>query len=78
VWGTDLTTTITGERQAGILVAVDRCSAERVGIRAARHATRFEPLEPLRRGVRCHFGRFARNIACGLTVRHDYGSWYMA
>ena len=78
MWGTDLTTTITGEGQAAIFVAVDHCSAECVGIHAAQHATRFEALEPLRQGVRRHFGGFAKGIACGLAVRHDHGSQYMA
>src|SRR3712207_7270337 len=49
MWGTDPTTTITGEGQAAVLVAVDHCSAECVGLHAARHATRFEALEPIRR-----------------------------
>ena len=78
MWGTDLTTTLTGEGQAAVFVAVDHCSAECVGIHAAQHATRFEALEPLRQGVRRHFGGFARNIARGLSVRHDHGSQYMA
>src|SRR4051812_47052410 len=47
-WGTDLTTTITGEGQAAVFVAVDHCSAECVGIHAAPRATRFEALEPIR------------------------------
>jgi putative transposase len=78
MWGTDLTTTVTGEGQAAVFVAIDHCSAECVGIHAAQHATRFEALEPLRQGVRCHFGGFTQNIACGLAVRHDHGSQYMA
>ncbi len=78
MWGTDLTTTITGEGQAAVFVAVDHRSAERVGLHAARRATRFEALEPLRQGVRRHFGGFARGIARGLAVRHDHGSQYMA
>jgi putative transposase len=78
MWGTDLTTTITGEGQAAVFVAIDHCSAECVGIHAAQHATRFEALEPLRQGVRRHFGGFAKDIACGLAVRHDHGSQYMA
>jgi putative transposase len=52
MWGTDLTSTMTGENQASILVTVDRASAECLGIHAARRATRFEALEPLRQGVR--------------------------
>src|SRR5215211_2562049 len=41
MWGTDLTTTITGEGQVAVFVAVDHYSAECVGIHAARRATRF-------------------------------------
>jgi putative transposase len=78
MWGSDLTTALTGEGQAAIFVAVDHCSAECVGIHAARRATRFEALEPLRQGVRRHFGGFAKGIAHGLAVRHDHGSQYMA
>jgi transposase InsO family protein len=78
MWGTDLTTTITGEGPAAVFVAVDHCSVECVGVHAAARATRFEALEPLRQGVREHFGGFAQNIACGLSVRHDHGSQYMS
>ena len=78
MWGTDLTTTITGEGQAAVFVAVDHCSAECVGIHAAARATRFEALEPIRQGVREHFGGFAKNLARGLAVRHDHGSQYLS
>ena len=78
MWGTDLTTTITGEGQAAVFVAVDHCSVDCVGIHAAPRATRFEALEPIRQGVREHFGGFAKNIAGGLSVRHDHGSQYMS
>jgi putative transposase len=78
MWGTDLTTTITGEGQAAVFVALDHCSAECVGIHADARATRFQALEPLRQGVRQHFGGFARTIARGLAVRHDHGSQYMS
>ncbi len=78
LWGTDLTTTIAGEGQAAVFVAVDHRSAECVGIHAAHRATRFEALEPLRQGVHRRFGGFAQGIAQGLSVRHDHGSQYMA
>jgi putative transposase len=78
MWGTDLTTTMTGEGPAAVFVAVDHCSAECVGIHAAPRATRFEALEPIRQGVREHFGGFANHIARGLSVRHDHGSQYMS
>jgi putative transposase len=78
MWGTDLTTTTTGEGQAAVFVAVDHCSAECVGLHAARHANRFEALEPIRQGVRRCFGTFAEGIAAGLALRHDHGSQYVA
>ena len=78
MWGTDLTTTWTGEGQAAVFVAVDHHSAECVGIHAARRATRFEALEPIRQGVRHSFGAFAKGVARGLAVRHDHGSQYMS
>ena len=78
IWGTDLTTTITGEGQVAVFVAVDHCSAECVGIHAAQRATRFEALEPIRQGVRQHFGRFAKGAGRGLAVRHDHGSQYVS
>lgn len=78
MWGTDMTTTWTAEGQAAVFVAVDHHSAGCVGLHAARRGTRFEALEPLRQGVRQHFGGFARNVAAGLAVRHDHGSQYMS
>jgi putative transposase len=78
MWGTDLTTTFTGEGQATVFIAVDHCSGECVGVHAHARATRFEALEPIRQGVRRHFGGFAKDIARGLAVRHDHGSQYMS
>ena len=78
MWGADFTTILTGEGQAAVFVAVDHGSAECVGIHAARQATRFEALEPIRQGVRQHFGAFGPKIAAGLSVRHDHGSQYVA
>src|SRR5919112_5897323 len=60
MWGTDLTATWTGEGPAAVFVAIDHCSAACVGIHAAARATRFEALEPIRQGVRRHFGAFAK------------------
>ena len=78
MWGSDLTSTMTDEGQASIFVTVDHCSTECVGIHAARRATRFEALEPLRQGVRACFGAFAEGIADGLKLRHDHGSQFVA
>lgn len=79
LWGTDLTTTVTIEDgQVAVFVAIDHATAELVGIHAAKRATRWEALEPLRQGVRRCFGRIAENVATGLTVRHDHGSQYLS
>jgi hypothetical protein len=79
MWATDLTSTLTGEGQAAIFVTVDHGSTECLGIHAARWATRFEALEPLRQGgVRTAFGAFVKGIAGGLKLRHDHGSQFLA
>jgi putative transposase len=78
MWGTDLTTVMTGEGLAAVFIAVDHCSTECVGIHAARRATRFEALEPIRQGVRERFGAFTAGAAQGLAVRHDHGAQYVS
>jgi len=79
MWGTDMTATYTCEDgQVAIFIAVDHCSAECVGIHAAKQGTRFEALEPIRQGVRIAFGAFGQDIAQGLVLRHDHGSQYMS
>lgn len=79
MWGTDATATVTlTDGQVTVFAAIDHCTAECVGIHAARRATRFEALEPLRQGVREHFGGFGRDAAAGLRIRHDHGSQYMS
>jgi putative transposase len=78
MWGTDLTSVMTGEGQAAVFIAVDHCSAECVGIHASRSADRFEALEPVKQAVRERFGAFAMGIAAGLQLRHDHGSQYVS
>ena len=78
MWGTDLTSVVTGEGQAAVFVAVDHCSAECVGVHASGRADRFEALEPVRQAVRERFGAFAKGIAAGLRLRHDHGSQYVS
>ena len=79
VWGTDLTTTMTvKEGRASIFFTVDHCSCECVGIHAAKYGTRFEALEPLRQGVKDHFGAFSKDAAAGLSLRHDHGSQFIS
>jgi len=77
MWGTDMTTTVTtGEGLVHVFVAVDHCTCECIGLHAAKRGDRFEALEPLRQGVREYLGGFDRDIARGLTIRHDHGSAY--
>src|SRR3954447_24970288 len=78
MWGTDLTTVVTGEGQAAVFIAVDHCSAECIGLHASRSADRLEALEPIRQGVRERFGAFGNNAANGLALRHDHGSQYLS
>ncbi|MBK8276251.1 MAG: DDE-type integrase/transposase/recombinase [Nitrospira sp.] len=79
MWGTDATSTVTVEDGVvTVFVAIDHCTLEGIGIHAARRATRFEALEPIRQGVRLQFGTVSAGIAMGLQVRHDHGSQYMS
>lgn len=79
MWGTDATAAVTLiDGAATVFAAIDHCTAECVGIHAARHGTRFEALEPLRQGVRDHFGPLAAAAAQGLALRHDHGSVYLS
>jgi transposase InsO family protein len=79
MWGTDATAAVTLlDGAATIFAAIDHCTAECVGIHAARHGDRFEALEPVRQGVRDHFGVLSPAIAHGLALRHDHGSVYLS
>lgn len=76
MWGTDGTTTMTGEGQATIFVVVDHCASECLGLHATGRGTRFEALEPVRQAVTEVFGGADEKIAAGVRLRHDHGSVY--
>lgn len=79
VWASDHTATATVEDgQVTVFVAVDHCTTECVGLHAAKKATRFEALEPIRQGVRDYCGGFRAGAAAGIRNRHDHGSQYMS
>jgi transposase InsO family protein len=79
MWGTDATAAVTlTEGTATIFAAIDHCTAECVGIHAAKYGDRFEALEPIRQGVRDYFGGLAPATAAGLALRHDHGSVYLS
>ena len=80
LWGTDMTTTVTNS-EGQVCVFIARRSPARprcIGIHASLSGIRFEALEPIRQGVRDHFGGFDRGIAANLAIRHDHGSAYMS
>ena len=79
LWGTDATACLTTrEGNATVFIAVDHCAQQCVGIPAARPGTRFEPLEPLRQGLRAHHGGYGPGVAAALSLRHDHGSQYLS
>ncbi len=79
MWGTDATTTFTdADGTVTIFAAIDHCTADCVGIHVVKRANRFEALEPIRQGLKEHYGSFSGGIAAGLWLRHDHGSVYMS
>jgi len=78
-WGTDLTGTSTAQDGGvSVMLAIDHHTAEILGIHAAKRATRWEALEPVRQAVRRVFGGISANVARGLQLRHDHGSQYIS
>jgi putative transposase len=79
MWGTDGTRIWTRqEGLAWVFVAIDHHTDECVGIHAAPIGTRFEALEPIRQGVREHFGGIGPNVVQGVRLRHDWGPQYVS
>ena len=78
MWGTDMTTTLTGDGNAAVFVLVDHGSGECLGLHAAARGTRIEALEPLRQASRHSFGAFGAGVARGVRLRHDHGSQFVA
>ena len=79
MWGTDATAVWT--RHDGLVtvfLAIDHCTSECTGLHAAKVGTRHEALEVIRQGVREQFGGFERDVAVGVTIRHDHGSQFMS
>lgn len=77
MWGTDATRTATLEEGlAWVFAAVDHCTGEIVGIHASESGSRYEALEPVHQGVRARFGPIDKDVASGLSLRHDHGTQY--
>ena len=79
MWGIDATATVTLDDGAvTVFAAIDHCTADCVGIHAAKRATRFEALDPIRQGLKEYFAGFHADAAAGLRLRHDHGSQFMS
>ncbi len=79
LWGTDATRFWTEEEGwCWFFGAIDHCTDEIVGHHVAKKGDRWAALEPIRQGVRQHFGGFTPKIALGLGLRHDWGPQYTA
>jgi putative transposase len=77
MWGTDGTKVmVVEEGLVWIFAAVEHWNAEVVGWHVTKDGNRFNALEPIRMGMKKHFGRVAAGIAAGLAVRHDHGCQY--
>ena len=79
LWGTDAARFWTRrEGWCWFFGAVDHCVTDVVGWHVAKKGDRWAALEPVRQGVRAHLGGFAKAIAAGLGLRHDWGSQYLS
>src|SRR4029077_15640370 len=77
MWGMDATSCLTRQEGAApVFVVVDHCASACIGVHAAKPATRFEAVEPLRQGIQTLFGGYEGGIACDLLARRDSGSQY--
>ena len=79
MWGTDMTATVTvAEGPALSFVAVDHCTAECIGLHAAKRGDPLRGPGAIRQGIRERFGGIGDGVARGLRLRHDHGSNYLA
>lgn len=77
MWGIDATSTLTRLGLVSVLFAVDHCTGEWVGVHVApKGGRRYDALEVVRQGVRARFAGFDRDVAKGLSLRHDHGTQF--
>lgn len=77
MWGTDGTKVmVVEEGLVWVFAAVEHWNAEVVGWHVTKDGDRFNALEPIRMGLKKHYGRVAAGIAAGLAVRNDHGCQY--
>ena len=79
MWGTDGTTTqVVEEGTVWIFGAVEHFNAECVGIHASKSGDRFNAMEPVKQGIKKHYGAIGKDVAKGLALRSDHGSQYVS
>lgn len=79
MWGTDGTTAqVVEEGTVWIFAAVEHFNAECVGVHASKSGDRFNAMEPVRQGLKKHYGALSAQIAAGLALRSDHGSQYVS
>jgi transposase InsO family protein len=77
LWGTDATVFYAGrDGWCWFFGAIDHGTDEIVGWKTTKRGDRWAALEPIHQGVRYAFGAFGKDIARGLTVRHDWAPQY--
>lgn len=79
IWGADATRFYT--RQDGwcwFFGAIDHYAEDIVGWHVTKCGDRWAALEPIQQGIRTHYQGYARKVALGLGLRHDWGSQYAA
>ena len=73
LWGTDAARVWTRrEGWCRFFGAVDHCVTDVVGWHVAKKGDRWAALEPVRQGVHAHMGGFAKAVAAGLGLWHDW------
>jgi putative transposase len=78
-WATDATQITTAEDGKVWLFGVaEHWNAELLGWHLAKRGTRYEAIQAVGMAVRRQFGHLGAGAACGLALRHDHGSNFMA
>ena len=77
MWATDgAQVEMVRQGRVWLFVAVDHHHGECVGAHVSVSGDRFSAMEPVRQGVRRHFGALGAAVARGLSVHSDHGSQY--
>lgn len=77
IWGTDMTKGHTIEEgKAHVWALIDHFTGECLGIHASKSANRFEAMEPMKQAILEVFGKYEKDVANGILMRHDHGSQY--